>query len=152
MGILVYIYIRVCASTMTSAVVVGIYFLDPEITPQRQGVYRWNSNGDSVPMFPPEIEVRAIIEGQFMAKWIHACNLGYHLSESSRILATGGASQNMAILQVIVDLCIIIIIIVMVYTQIIADVFNMNVYVMEGTANSASVGGAYRAKHCEYNH
>ena len=32
-------------------------------------------------------------------------------------------------------------------TQIIADIFNMGVYVLEETANSASLGGAYRAKH-----
>ena len=28
-----------------------------------------------------------------------------------------------------------------------ADIFNTDVYVLEGTANSASLGGAYRAKH-----
>lgn len=31
--------------------------------------------------------------------------------------------------------------------QIIADIFNTDVYILEGTANSASLGGAYRAKH-----
>lgn len=32
-------------------------------------------------------------------------------------------------------------------TQVIADVFNSKVYILEGTANAACVGGAYRAKH-----
>lgn len=32
-------------------------------------------------------------------------------------------------------------------TQVIADIFNASVYVLEGTANSASLGGAYRVKH-----
>ena len=31
--------------------------------------------------------------------------------------------------------------------QIIADIFNTDVYILEATANSASLGGAYRAKH-----
>ena len=36
---------------------------------------------------------------------------------------------------------------IFVFMQIIADIFNTNVYILEGTANSASLGGAYRAKH-----
>ena len=47
---------------------------------------------------------------------------------STRILATGGASKNAAILQVL------------------ADVFNAPVYVQE-LANSACLGAAFRAKH-----
>ena len=31
--------------------------------------------------------------------------------------------------------------------QVIADVFNSEVYIIEGTANSACLGGAYRARH-----
>ena len=49
--------------------------------------------------------------------------------ENSRVLATGGASKNQAILQVL------------------ADVFNAPVYIIPGTANSACLGCAYRAKH-----
>ena len=37
--------------------------------------------------------------------------------------------------------------IIILLLQIIADVFNSDVYVIGGTANSACVGGAYRAKH-----
>jgi xylulokinase len=108
---------------------IGIYFQEPEITPAGQGLFRWDGSGTSVPTFPSEVEVRAIVEGQFMAKRVHACRLGYKMTPSSRLLATGGASQNTAILQII------------------ADIFNMGVYVLEETANSASLGGAYRAKH-----
>ena len=47
----------------------------------------------------------------------------------SRVLATGGASSNSKILQVL------------------ADVFNAPVYTIRDTANSACLGCAYRAKH-----
>ena len=47
----------------------------------------------------------------------------------SRVLATGGASSNKTILQVL------------------ADVFNAPVYTIKDTANSACLGCAYRAKH-----
>merc|ERR1712203_1223067 len=47
-------------------------------------------------------------------------------SHDTRILVTGGASVNLAILQVV------------------ADVFNANVYT-QSAANSAAMGGAYRA-------
>ena len=82
-----------------SPILSGIYFRDPEITPAGQGVFRWDSNGVAVSTFPPEVEVRAIVEGQFMAKLVHAKKLGYTLSPSSRVLATGGASKNLKILQ-----------------------------------------------------
>lgn len=48
---------------------------------------------------------------------------------SSRILATGGASQNLAILQVL------------------ADVFQAPVHTIPGTSNSACLGCTYRAKY-----
>ena len=82
--------------------VVGIYFHEPEITPSgSQGVFRFDKNGTQVlKPFPPEVEVRAVIEGQFLAKLSHARKLGYEISASSRVLATGGASTNTGILQV----------------------------------------------------
>lgn len=73
--------------------------MDPEITPAGQGCHRWDSDNTPVAEFSPEVEVRAIVEGQFMAKWVHAHKLGYQITASSRILATGGASKNTAILQ-----------------------------------------------------
>ena len=78
----------------------GIYFYDPEITPSGQGVYRFDKNGTPVETFPPEVEVRAVIESQFLAKLNHAKKLGYEISQTSRVLATGGASANTKILQV----------------------------------------------------
>lgn len=47
----------------------------------------------------------------------------------SKVLATGGASSNNTILQVL------------------ADVFNAPVYTIKDTANSACLGCAYRARH-----
>ena len=47
-----------------------------------------------------EAKVRAVIEGQFLAKFNHAQKLGYNIGPTSRILATGGASVNEHILQV----------------------------------------------------
>ena len=78
----------------------GIYFQDPEITPAGQGIFRTNKSSTKVEQFPPEVEVRAIVESQIMAKFVHARSLGYQITASSRVLATGGASQNPRILQV----------------------------------------------------
>ena len=86
-------------------IIAGIYFDAPEITPSGvQGIYRFDKNGTRVESFPPEVEVRAVIEGQFLAKLNHARSLGYEIISSSRVLATGGASKNKAILQVSRDL------------------------------------------------
>lgn len=80
---------------------IGIYFLEPEITPNTSsGEFRWDRTGSSVTGFPPEIEVRALVEGQLIAKRVHCQRLGYTVTQTSRILATGGASENTAILQV----------------------------------------------------
>ena len=78
----------------------GIYFHEPEITPSGRGVYRFDKNSTQVETFPPEVEVRAVIEGQILAKLSHARKLGYEISSSSRVLATGGAAANKKILQV----------------------------------------------------
>ncbi|XP_038046512.1 xylulose kinase-like [Patiria miniata] len=107
---------------------IGVYFDVQEITPSAVGVYRYNSNNDQVESFQPAVEVRALLEAQFLAKRLHAENLGYLVEQGSRVLATGGASSNRAILQVL------------------SDVFNAPVYVLD-VANSACLGCAYRAKH-----
>ena len=78
---------------------IGIYFKDPEITPGGQGEFCWDGSGAPVSEFPPEVEVRGLVEGQVMAKWVHTQRLGHCITDSSRILATGGASENTAILQ-----------------------------------------------------
>uniref|UniRef100_A0A8B9VAF6 Xylulose kinase n=2 Tax=Anas TaxID=8835 RepID=A0A8B9VAF6_9AVES len=106
----------------------GFYFDVMEITPEAVGIHRFNSDNQKVSDFPKEVEIRALIEGQFMAKRIHAEKLGYKVMPRTRILATGGASHNKKILQVL------------------SDVFNAPVYTID-TANSACLGSAYRAIH-----
>ena len=79
-----------------------------------------------------------------MAKRIHAERMGFVIDPDTRILVTGGASVNTVILQII------------------ADVFNAPVYslvsgaaghvkdlisLFQPDANSAALGGAYRARH-----
>ncbi|XP_037747070.1 xylulose kinase isoform X2 [Chelonia mydas] len=106
----------------------GFYFDVIEITPEAVGIHRFNGDNNKVPDFPKEVEIRALIEGQFMAKRIHAEKLGYKIMPRTRILATGGASYNKEILQVL------------------SDVFSAPVYTID-TANSACLGCAYRAIH-----
>ncbi|XP_063159410.1 xylulose kinase isoform X4 [Candoia aspera] len=107
---------------------VGFYFDVMEITPEAVGIHRFNTHNVQTPSFPKEVEIRALIEGQFMAKRIHAEKLGYKILPTTKILATGGASHNKAILQVL------------------SDVFSVPVYTID-TANSACLGSAYRAIH-----
>ncbi|XP_029864515.1 xylulose kinase isoform X4 [Aquila chrysaetos chrysaetos] len=106
----------------------GFYFDVMEIIPEAVGIHRFNRDNQKVSDFPKEVEIRALIEGQFMAKRIHAEKLGYKVMPRTRILATGGASHNKKILQVL------------------SDVFNAPVYTID-TANSACLGSAYRAIH-----
>ncbi|XP_062424767.1 xylulose kinase isoform X1 [Rhea pennata] len=106
----------------------GFYFDVKEITPEAVGIHRFNRENQKVSAFPKEVEIRALIEGQFMAKRIHAEKLGYKVMPRTRILATGGASHNKMILQVL------------------SDVFNAPVYTID-TTNSACLGSAYRAIH-----
>lgn len=108
---------------------IGIYFLDPEIIPSAHGTFLYNAFDQRVDSFAPEVAARAIIEGQIIAKYVHTRNLGFNISCSSRVLATGGASTNTDILQVV------------------ANVFNCNVFILKETANSASLGAAYIAKY-----
>uniref|UniRef100_A0A8I6AH82 Xylulose kinase n=1 Tax=Rattus norvegicus TaxID=10116 RepID=A0A8I6AH82_RAT len=106
----------------------GFYFDVMEITPEIIGCHRFNADNMEVSAFPGDVEIRALVEGQFMAKRIHAEGLGYRIMPKTKILATGGASHNKDILQVL------------------ADVFGAPVYVID-TTSSACVGSAYRAFH-----
>ena len=86
---------------MVFSVVLGLYFMEPEITPSGvKGDFRFNQSDESVTEFPAEVEVRALLEGQLMAKRHHAQSLGYQITPSSRVLATGGAAVNHRIRQV----------------------------------------------------
>lgn len=60
-----------------------------------------------------------------------AGDMGFHFGEDTRILATGGASANKAILQVV------------------SDVFNAPVYIQK-TTEAALLGAAFRAKYVLY--
>ncbi|GFN93384.1 xylulose kinase [Plakobranchus ocellatus] len=108
--------------------VLGIYFDQMEIQPFIEGEYRFDGDGSKVDSFPPEVEVRAVIEGQFIARKVHAENVGFQLGPKTRIIATGGGSKNQEILQVL------------------ADIFNSPVYVKD-VPNSAGLGCAMRAMH-----
>merc|ERR1712130_636405 len=101
---------------------IGMYFDHPEIVPDGLlGDFRFNKGDEAVARFASNET-----EGQLLAKRLHAETIGFKLTSDTRILVTGGASVNLAILQVV------------------ADVFNANVYT-QSAANSAAMGGAYRA-------
>ena len=46
-----------------------------------------------------------MVEGQMMAKRIHAERMGFVIDPDTRILVTGGASVNTVILQIIASAC-----------------------------------------------
>ena len=79
--------------------VAGFFFHIQEITPPCQGVHYFDGVTE-VNDVSKEAKVRAVIEGQFLAKFNHTQKLGYNIGPTSRILATGGASTNQHILQV----------------------------------------------------
>uniref|UniRef100_A0A0B7A0A0 Xylulose kinase n=1 Tax=Arion vulgaris TaxID=1028688 RepID=A0A0B7A0A0_9EUPU len=106
----------------------GVYFDVREIQPFAVGVYRYDNQDRQVDSFSPEVEVRAVLEGQFIARRVHSENAGFQLGPKTKVIATGGGSQNVDILQVL------------------SDVFNSPVYVKD-VPNSACFGCALRAKH-----
>ncbi|CAN0079526.1 unnamed protein product, partial [Discosporangium mesarthrocarpum] len=107
-------------------------FLDLfEITPQinRQG--RFFVDGQDRPVeeeggFTVAEEVRSVVEGRFLSMRAHAQELG--VGKVSKVLATGGGSNNREVLQVL------------------SDVFQAPVYTAS-FPDSAAVGAALRAKH-----
>ncbi|XP_026218063.1 xylulose kinase [Anabas testudineus] len=107
---------------------IGFYFDTMEITPPAVGVYRFDGDDNEVSSLSSQVEVRALVEGQFLSRRLHAESLGYSIIPGTRVLATGGASCNTEILQVL------------------SDVFNAPVYTID-LSNSACLGAAYRALH-----
>ena len=95
------------------------YFF-PEIVPLvlNPKVYRFGFNE-----YEPEINVRAIVEAQFLSMKLHSRWIG---EKATEIHATGGASTNTEIMQVA------------------ADIFNSPVRIFELT-NSAALGAAIRS-------
>ena len=106
---------------------IGFYYKEPEITPPvlKTGTYRFGPDGRPCATFAPEPEVRAVVEGQFLSMRLHSGNVGL---KPVQILATGGASANRSILQIM------------------ADVFGVPVFTAS-KPNSAALGAAYRALH-----
>lgn len=109
----------------------AFYYQDPEITPStlKAGVVGFNANGSriDVSLCPPEVEVRAVVESQFLSLRLHAEKLG--VSKPQRLIVVGGASANTCMLQVL------------------ANVFDAPVYRLTCASNSAALGGAFRARH-----
>ncbi|KAG8189581.1 hypothetical protein JTE90_023651 [Oedothorax gibbosus] len=107
---------------------IGMFFDLMEILPAVVGDYRFNKRNELISRFSKEVEVRALVEGQFLAKRVHAENFGFSIDPSAKIIATGGASTNKSLIQVL------------------SDVFELPVYVLD-VPNSACLGSAFRAKH-----
>uniref|UniRef100_A0A8C2X8T1 Xylulose kinase n=1 Tax=Cyclopterus lumpus TaxID=8103 RepID=A0A8C2X8T1_CYCLU len=105
----------------------GFYFDSVEITPPAVGVHLFDPEDNKVSE-TPQVEVRALVEGQFLSRRLHAERLGYSIIPGTRVMATGGASSNKDILQVL------------------SDVFNAPVYSID-LCSSACLGSAYRALH-----
>jgi len=111
----------------------GLFLDAPEITPVTPGAgdFRYETAGGGAPRrvaaFPArEDDVRAVVQTKFLSMRAHAAGVG--LARVSRIIATGGASNNAAILQTL------------------ADVFGAPVYTA-AQSDAASLGAAYRAAH-----
>jgi len=99
-------------------------WFEPEITPPVAipGVRRYALAADD-----PTAHARAVVEGQLMAMALHSRWMGVNVDT---IHATGGASANRTILQVM------------------ADVFGADVYQFQ-VGNSAALGAALRAAHAD---
>ncbi|XP_017055525.1 xylulose kinase [Drosophila ficusphila] len=119
----------------------AVHFNDLEIIPKAQGILRWSKEikPDSpeaakgvVKFSSPQIEIRALVEGQMLHHRAVAEDLGYRFGPETKILVTGGASVNKSILQTI------------------ADVFNSPVHIQDEGHEGALIGAAYRAAYALY--
>ncbi|MGQ9662678.1 MAG: xylulokinase [Kiritimatiellia bacterium] len=106
---------------------ITLYLLEPEITPPTDhiGLFYVDRNCNHAKEVTPEVAVRGVVESQFLSLRIHAARLGL---KPHKIRATGGASQNRALVKVL------------------ADVFGVPVEI-GAYADSAALGAAYRALH-----
>ncbi|RCH97416.1 hypothetical protein CU098_000458, partial [Rhizopus stolonifer] len=104
---------------------IGYYYWMQEIVPFAKGIYRFE-HGNCVEEFTEkQANVKAIVESQFMSMKIRMRRMGG--DHIKRILASGGAASNRAILQLL------------------SDIFGLPVYRQKGM-NGASLGGALLAK------
>lgn len=103
----------------------GFYYWMQEIIPFAKGTYRFE-DGKAVEEFKDEaVNVRAIVESQFMSMKIRLQRMGG--DSIKRMLASGGAAANPNILQLL------------------SNVLDLPVYRQKGM-NGASLGGALLAK------
>lgn len=108
---------------------IGFYYTIAEIIPGNvEGCFYFDDADCQLEDLSDAEHVRAVIESQFLSRRIHAEDMGFELGENCRVLATGGASNNTAILQVM------------------SNVFNAPVFT-QNIANSASLGAAMLAMH-----
>ncbi|KAI9363198.1 hypothetical protein BD770DRAFT_424888 [Pilaira anomala] len=104
---------------------IGFYYWMQEIIPFAKGIYRFE-NGQAVEEFKDKaVNVKAIVESQFMSMCIRLERMGGNTMK--RLLASGGAAANKDILQLL------------------SNVFGLPVYRQKGM-NGASLGGALLAK------
>lgn len=107
---------------------VGIYFVAPEIVPDFNASKVFRFSPQNKPMTncqTPQNEIRALVEGHFLSMRLHCSRMG--LPPTNRVIATGGASANKQL------------------TQVLADVFKAPVYVHRDGGGSAALGAALRA-------
>ena len=105
---------------------IGFYYDFDEITPpKKSGYFRYNVDGNTCKEFDRETELKALIEGQFMAMSIYSDCLGI---KTEKIIVTGGCSTNKEFLNIL------------------SDIFCCDIYYMEN-CESSLIGSAYRAIH-----
>lgn len=100
----------------------GFYYKEPEILPKCHGIFFYDGL-NQLESFPAFAHPRAIVESKFLSMRMYIETLGYI---PKRIIATGGTSANLSILQML------------------ANVFGVSVCSIK-SGNSASLGSAYRA-------
>jgi xylulokinase len=104
----------------------GLYYDYTEITPPNViGYFRFDPSGNQVESFNKEVEIRSLIEGQFLSMHKYSNKLGI---KTEKIIATGGASVNKEILKIL------------------SSIFNCDVY-SSINCETSLLGAAYRAIH-----
>ena len=82
-----------------------MYYTLPEITPaiKASGEFRFNKLNDRLngKFAGPELEARALIEGQFMAKRIHAVKMGLNIGRLNIVIIYLASIKNYKLRNVI---------------------------------------------------
>ncbi|DAZ94802.1 TPA: hypothetical protein N0F65_002415 [Lagenidium giganteum] len=109
----------------------GFFYMEPEITPQveNSGIVGYDAADAEINLrdTPAAVEIRALVESQFLAMRVHAAKIG--LEHPKRVIVVGGASVNHSLCRTL------------------ADVFNAPVHRLQGGANTAARGAGLRAWH-----